>query len=80
MSDTGEAGDDIERSPNPSIHSSHSDDITGGYDMLDDIDKHKDIYRLKVRTGVNVLIMSNALHEFTATCLLGASYLFLRLL
>ena len=53
MSDQGEAPDDIEHSPNPSIHSSHSDDIAGGYDMLDDIDKDKDIYRLKVLFGYN---------------------------
>ena len=38
---------DISTSPNPSIHSNQSDELEG-YDWLEDIDKHKDFYRLKV--------------------------------
>ena len=47
--------DDFQHSPNPSIHSTQSDDLGDGYDMLDDIDNHKDIYRLKKQLFISDL-------------------------
>lgn len=51
----GRDDDIINHSPDPSIHSTQSDELGDGYDWLEDIDKHKDIYRLKKQLFISDL-------------------------